>query len=381
MNVGDSDSAQPILSEHAARMVRRLPPHGAPVVPGSTPVVAFGDPQRAEVATLGINPSRVEFARDGVILTGDDRRLATIESLGATQLDSLTDDQVLVVLRDCANYFDRRPYGLWFNPLDRLIKTATGCSYYDRSACHLDLVQWATDPVWGDITDRGMRRTLLDDGVPHLRAQLEHDNVRLVLLNGRSVLKQVVETGLATLEEVDSLARNPYPCRLYYGESRGVRWVGWSTNLQSSPGVSNEFKARLAASVAELCQDRRPDTATTGDGFIPRGSRVGSKEELAKLLDAWLRSSDAATIGDVGSFGGSPWVHVALEVHEVVLNADTKRHAVERFVHDLPGQPQPWMVIANRRGRINKVLPYPAAAPLAGWYAYLRQPLADEGTI
>ena len=71
------------LQEYVVAMVRRLPPDGVPVVPGSTPVIAFGDPSRAEVATLGINPSAVEFTAGSVLLAGDDRRLATLASLGA----------------------------------------------------------------------------------------------------------------------------------------------------------------------------------------------------------------------------------------------------------------------------------------------------------
>lgn len=53
------------------------------MVEGSTPVVAFGDPTLATVATLGINPSASEFLKDGALRTGAERRLATLESLGA----------------------------------------------------------------------------------------------------------------------------------------------------------------------------------------------------------------------------------------------------------------------------------------------------------
>jgi hypothetical protein len=54
------------------------------VVTGSTPVVAFGDPRNASVATLGINPSWHEFlAEDGSLLSGSKRRLATLTSLNA----------------------------------------------------------------------------------------------------------------------------------------------------------------------------------------------------------------------------------------------------------------------------------------------------------
>ena len=41
--------------------IRRPPPEDCRVVVGSTPVVAFGDPRRSRVATLGLNPSRIEF--------------------------------------------------------------------------------------------------------------------------------------------------------------------------------------------------------------------------------------------------------------------------------------------------------------------------------
>src|SRR5439155_1423221 len=64
------------VSAYMVSMVRRLPPPCAPVVAGSTPVVAFGDPGRAHVATLGINPSAHEFLEGGKLLVGGSRRLA-----------------------------------------------------------------------------------------------------------------------------------------------------------------------------------------------------------------------------------------------------------------------------------------------------------------
>ena len=61
------------VAEYVATRLRQEPPRGAPVVPGSTPVVAFGDPTRAAVATLGINPSWKEFLHsDGRLRAGVD---------------------------------------------------------------------------------------------------------------------------------------------------------------------------------------------------------------------------------------------------------------------------------------------------------------------
>ena len=47
-------------------------PKGLNITPQTTPVVAFGRPQQARVATLGINPSDREFSRrDGSLLPPD----------------------------------------------------------------------------------------------------------------------------------------------------------------------------------------------------------------------------------------------------------------------------------------------------------------------
>jgi hypothetical protein len=240
------------VAGYIVEMVRRLPPEGTPVVLGSTPVVAFGDPRQAETATLGINPSANEFLERGRPLRGDKRRLATLESLDAERLDQLTDAQIGEVVTDCAAYFRRNPYRRWFDPLDELLRAGTHTSYNDGSVCHLDLVQWATQPIWGHIEARAVQASLLEDGVPHLQAQLACENVRLVLLNGRQVLTQVGAVGLVELEEVGRMPLGARSCTLYAGTTGAVSWLGWSTNLQSSFGVSKAFKKELAHWVASM---------------------------------------------------------------------------------------------------------------------------------
>lgn len=93
-----------------------------------------------------------------------------------------------------------------------------------------------------------------------------------------------------------------------------------------------------------------------------------------------MAESQAPTLGDVGRFGGRAWLLIDLGGQGVVLNADTT--AVETFVRESTAYPErPWRVIANRRGRLNKVLPGPSPEPLPGWYAYLIRPLSCEGVI
>ena len=359
------------------------------MIAGSTPVIAFGDSSQARIATLGINPSHKEFVEMGRLLRGTERRLATLESLGVKRLDGLTYTQMATVVADCTAYFDRRPYRRWFDPLDKLMHEAVNASYYDRSACHLDLVQWATDPAWGGISDRRIKHALLDDGGPHLEAQLTSENIGLVLVNGRSVLAQVKELGLVDLEEVARLPLGRGSCRLYRGTGCGIRWVGWSANLQSSWGISNKFTQRLGAWLAESCAAASSFTAPAAplrasapdaDGHLPRGFRVHGKSELMEVLREWLSRSRAATIGDVGSFGGRAWLLIDLGGEEVALNADTKRSAIETVVSDSATDPEsPWRIVANNRGRFNKVLP--GLDPLPGWYAYLKRPRSEEGVV
>jgi len=185
-----------------------------------------------------------------VAVNGQHRRLATLASLNADRLDLLDDVQVTTVIADCAAYFQRRPYRRWFDPLNQLLKISTNTSYYDGTACHLDLVQWATNPVWGKIPDQQVRRLLLDEGLPHLRALLGRDNLHLVLLNGRQVLNEVEGAGLVTLRKIGTIPMGRVGCSLYEGRDQHVRWIGWSTNLQSSFGVSSSFKQELADWVA-----------------------------------------------------------------------------------------------------------------------------------
>jgi|HubBroStandDraft_6_1064221.scaffolds.fasta_scaffold21813_3 hypothetical protein len=388
--VGRSDGEGP-GSVRDVEPVRQLPPEDTPVIPLATPVIAFGDPGPARVATIGINPSAREFLEDGRLLAGSARRLATLPSLAAERLDELTDAQADEVLEECASYFSRNPYRQWFDQLDDLIGVACDASYYDGSACHLDLVPWATGPAWGQI-EASARERLLAAGVPLLGRQLDRYAFDVVLLNGRGVIEEILAAGLAELSAVGELRVGGVSSRLYRGASRGATWVAWSSNLQSSRGITNTFRTELAQSVRGILATESISAEATApadgsaqlvtEGYLPVGARVTGKRELFELLRGWLSESSAATIGDVGTFGGRPGLVIKVGRHEVALNADTTRQAVQAYVLKNSSHPnQPWRVIRNRRGRINKVLPGPDREPLPGWFAYLREPLPEEGYI
>lgn len=101
------------------------------VVPGSTPVVAFGDPRGASVATLGINPSLWEFCASDptdperkYLLEGEQRRLMTLDALGRRSPQEVTPEEVRQVVEECTSYFERpTAFWRWF----RVLLTADCC--------------------------------------------------------------------------------------------------------------------------------------------------------------------------------------------------------------------------------------------------------------
>ena len=182
-------------------MVRREAPV-AEVVPGSTPVVAFGDPFVATVATLGINPSLREFLNGGQFLDGPSRRLATLRSLGAESLGSTDRRAGTGGRRGLCALLRRRQESL--QPVVQ--PTRQGAPRQRRSKLlHGERVPPRSRPMGngsnlgpaggpdkGATPSRGNSRTS--------RALLTFGTTRLVLLNGRQVLRQVEAVELVEAE-------------------------------------------------------------------------------------------------------------------------------------------------------------------------------------
>jgi hypothetical protein len=228
-------------------------PEGCHVVVGSTPVLSFGDPGTSRVATVGLNPSRVEFLdSSGAELVGAARRLATLSSLAATDLPTLNGAQVAELVRSCHRYFDRNPYRRWFDQLELVIERL-GASYYDGTACHLDLVQWATDPTWAKL-DRVSQVRLLAEGVLFLRHQLDAEPIEIVLLNGRAVIDAFEQATPIRMRDagIASVAGATTRASFKTGRLGRALVIGWSVNLQSSFGVTTALRGAVAERVKLL---------------------------------------------------------------------------------------------------------------------------------
>jgi hypothetical protein len=287
--------AEKVLVSPAAAVaarIRRPMPAGLSILEGSLPVVSFGDPDRAVVATLSLNPSWLEFQtpKEEWYLRSS-RRLASLLSIGATDPRELDDYQVARVAAESNGYFaGKNWYKGWFQWLESLLSSSGAGSYFDGSACHLDLVQWATKPAQGRLPKATWRR-LLEEDRDFLQWQLRNSNVKVVLANGASVVASLEQAGLVSAFDEHVIG---YDAKAGLGRLRvvravadGVLFLGWNKPLASA--IAADGRRRLTEWVAKSLQDRAsdapgdaaptetvPTAAESTDGFLPAGSHVAS---------------------------------------------------------------------------------------------------------
>ena len=252
----NTESDQYSMADYLERRIREPIPANSCVIPGSTPVVAFGNARRARVATLGLNPSKLEF-RDsqGRELRGSKRRLATHHSLGTPDLSNAPYEVIGQVLKDCDTYFRRNPYRRWFDQLEPILR-ACGVSYYNDTACHLDIVQWATDPTWGSLP-KTAKAELASSDAKFLINQLTREKIEWVLVNGSGVMGQLDEFMETKPAEFEVIVQGK-KTRMFAGGTIGkTTIVGWSVNIQSSFGVSRALRNEIARRVGDIVGQNR----------------------------------------------------------------------------------------------------------------------------
>lgn len=266
-----SSSMVATLTGLVDRLDRTLPVDTC-VIRWSTPVPAFGDLARSQVATLGLNPSSREFVDvAGRELDGQNRRFPTLTSLSLPAWSEADASHLRTILSSCRTYFQLRPYDAWFRKLDAVV-SGTGASFYDpsRPACHLDLVPYATTRKWMEL--RPYERTrLLHLAGDSLGRLLRDSPVRLVILNGASVVEHFQNTSEVRLERLEmcpwSLPRRSRAAVRGVGFrgtvekllgvqlDRPVQVLGFNHNLQSSYGVTRDAVVAIREWIASSAKD------------------------------------------------------------------------------------------------------------------------------
>ena len=248
------------------------------VITWGAPVPAFGDPSKSRVATLGINPSNREFVDEsGTELVGDARRFHTLSSLSLSSWGDVDSRHLLLIVSSCREYFRRNPYDQWFKRLDQVV-VGTGASFYDEmsSACHLDLIPYATSQKWTDLSP-SQRAGLLKANTAALGSLLRDSSVEVLILNGRAVVDHLQRAAAVTLRTEE----RPM-WRLRRKGSQGVAgisyegWIsrignvdlgrkifvaGFNHNLQSSYGVTAEVVREIRHWISEITYRAPNETA------------------------------------------------------------------------------------------------------------------------
>ena len=241
------------------------------VLPWACPVPYFGAASVASVATVGINPSNLEFTDSrGRELEGQARRLPTLRSLGIRSWADADARHIEQVITGCNRYFMVRPYDRWFRVLERVLNLVDS-TYYGTSpsACHIDLVAFATREKWSSLSIHD-RNSLLE-GTRYAFAELmKLMPTQVLILNGRSVVRAFEESAGITLE---AARVRSWDLRRSNGVVPGVAYVGlidelagipldrslmvagYNHNLQSSFGVTSGVIEGIGMWLASLARE------------------------------------------------------------------------------------------------------------------------------
>ena len=245
--------------------------NGTSIIPWSSPIPVFGDWLSPRIGTLGLNPSLREFLdTHGNQLRGDARRFHTLESLGLQSWSEVDARHFELIMETYLMYFARNPYDLWFKKLNFVIAGADVSFYdYPSTACHFDLVPFATSKRWGELSSR-QRSVLLGLSGTTFGMILKESQVRLLVLNGSSVVNVFQSAAGLTLcaNEMPtwSLERRSGACVKgvsYMGITdtvaginldRELTVIGFNHNLQSSFGVSRQVVSSIQKWIARIAQ-------------------------------------------------------------------------------------------------------------------------------
>lgn len=220
----------------AIERIRAKRPEFKEIVATSYPVTSFGDPERARVLTVGINPSIDEFhsrKRGRPLLEPGKKRFIDSQTLDYYPGTPLSEEVAELVLEGNKKYFTgekANPYS-WFNSIAAYALAPIGAFYETGSAAHVDLVQWATDPVWSDIGDPEVKRALIESDIEFLRELFALKTWDLIIINGTLAIETLVEFGILKVTTSEVRKVHEKSRTFVTGTIGQSKAVGFSVNL------------------------------------------------------------------------------------------------------------------------------------------------------
>ncbi|MGX4729639.1 hypothetical protein [Pseudomonas corrugata] len=246
--------------------------HELEVINWAAPIPYFGDPCKATIATVGLNPSDKEFvSSEGKELEDSARRFHTLASLGLSGWNHLTLAQLESIHSSCTEYFSRNPYDAWFKPLDLLL-SGTNDSFYSSlfHACHLDLVPYATGIKWAFLKT-WQRESLLTISASFLGQVLKYSHIKLLVLNGKTVVenferasgisfrKEPMEAWCLPRKNGNHIGGFSYQGKISRMADidirRDVYILGYNHNIQSSYGVTSSVRTSIQEWISQQAKE------------------------------------------------------------------------------------------------------------------------------
>lgn len=229
------------------------------IIPWACPVICFGDYKNSDLATIGINPSNLEFVdRYGNELENEKRRFHTLNSLGLESWTDASEKEINSIYRSYKNYFKINPYDRWFKKLDYIISSTNNSYYFPyNNACHLDLIPYATSEKWSNLSNDSQQSILHLSG-DFLGKLISHSNIKVLVLNGQTVVDNfelITKMKLLKKEKINwSLERKNSNNVMGYAYTgvldcvngvhlqNEIKVLGYNHNIQSSFGVSKKVQ-------------------------------------------------------------------------------------------------------------------------------------------
>lgn len=261
-NTESISDAQLVILQKMINLISEKLLNTLDVINWAAPIPYFGDPCKATIATVGLNPSDREFvSAEGIELEESARRFHTLASLDLNSWNELTHAQLESIHTSCTEYFSRNPYDAWFKPLDLLLR-GTNDSFYSPlfHACHLDLIPYATGVKWAFLKT-WQRESLLTISASFLGQVLKYSPIKILVLNGKTVVENFQRASSVSFRkepmEAWCLPRkngNHISGFSYEGKisrianieiGRDVYILGYNHNIQSSYGVTSSVRASI----------------------------------------------------------------------------------------------------------------------------------------
>ncbi|WP_052719963.1 hypothetical protein [Pseudomonas ogarae] len=271
-HIESTSDAQLVILKKMISLISEQPLHTLDVINWAAPIPYFGDPCKATIATVGLNPSDREFvSSEGTELNDSSRRFHTLTSLGLASWNELTLEQLESIHTSCAEYFSRNPYDAWFKPLDLLL-SGTNDSFYSPlfHACHLDLIPYATCIKWAFLKT-WQRDSLLTISAGFLGQVLKYSPIKMLVLNGKTVVENFERACDVSFhkEPMDAwcLPRkngNHVSGFSYEGKisrmadiniGRDVYILGYNHNIQSSYGVTSSVRTSIQEWISQKAKE------------------------------------------------------------------------------------------------------------------------------